>query len=540
MAQGNKESGKKDDEFLPIFKRIYQLLISEVDLLGMGRSQIPWNKAVERKELIEALKEAIALGAPDFPLRFQDAYINPLINNLDRLVEHEDIDYLVGAVYDLGADERVRKSTQCLLAVMSNFNRSFLSKRRRILAQVPLRTVLPPLATFRYEASIDNPAPFILPIDQVYGLFKGKVGVVCLPSTYIDHTLLWSVLAHEAGGHDVLSADATLLPELEGDVRSLMGGGPIYPGKKWSRAQFLGFLWQYWLEESAADVYAVLNMGPAYALAVAAYTAALNHHIYKAVQLELEQQLEQASGRPEEPRIREALTIILDRVERGEKGPILNVGPSGRPGMHDLDTHPTDILRLHLLKGAIESLVGLQEDRQKYYLGLLQRIIDEFDPKGEEIVISGYFQAGMDTWIEVKENEIFGVPRYSLPLEFMTEKARTVGSYIATARLKALDGHTIQELETWDDMDEHAAMQIKSKLEDKRPLETGKPALDTEGSIDNYGDDAQLLAGAMMAFLNDPVSYFRINDRLKEALLRSYERDKYWGRTVLHPMDEVE
>jgi hypothetical protein len=98
----------------------------------------------------------------------------------------------------------------------------------------------------------------------------------------------------------------------------------------------------------------------------------------------------------------------------------------------------------------------------------------------------------------------------------MQQAARNVGGFIATARLRALNGHSIQDIETWDDADEAKAQAIKKAM--------------LEGqSVNTLGDDAQLLAGATLALLDQPARYDAVTRALDQALDRSFQSDPIWG-----------
>jgi hypothetical protein len=100
----------------------------------------------------------------------------------------------------------------------------------------------------------------------------------------------------------------------------------------------------------------------------------------------------------------------------------------------------------------------------------------------------------------------------ALPLSMMAQAAQAVGDYIVTAKLNALGGHSIQDIETWDDVDEAAAQTIFA-------------AAKAEKSLIGLGDDAQLLAGATMAFYDNPAGYDAITGVLDDALDDSFARD---------------
>ncbi len=75
--------------------------------------------------------------------------------------------------------------------------------------------------------------------------------MVSIPATFGAHPLLFGSLTHETGGHDVIHADKKLmLPQLRAGVYNLFKGqnGPVF-----------GLLWDYWMDEAAADVYGMLK-----------------------------------------------------------------------------------------------------------------------------------------------------------------------------------------------------------------------------------------------------------------------------------------
>ena len=107
----------------------------------------------------------------------------------------------------------------------------------------------------------------------------------------------------------------------------------------------------------------------------------------------------------------------------------------------------------------------------------------------------------------------------SIDLSVMQQGAIAVGALIANTKANALGGHNIQELETWDDLDEQAAQRIAT-------------ALAAGNSVDDMGDDAQVLAGATIALSAKPKSYDQINPLIKSALTKSSNRDPIWGSPI--------
>ena len=92
-----------------------------------------------------------------------------------------------------------------------------------------------------------------------------------------------------------------------------------------------------------------------------------------------------------------------------------------------------------------------------------------------------------------------------MPLPVAAKAARRVGRLIATRKLKALNNHSIQDIETWDDADEDTAQAIADEILKNR-------------SVVGRGDDAQLLAGATWHCSHTPITMMR---RLRCSTMRS-------------------
>ncbi|HET9258018.1 MAG TPA: hypothetical protein VFO16_22845 [Pseudonocardiaceae bacterium] len=453
-----------EDRFVQLFRRL-----AEIDLFGSGPPDVPWHGDPPSAD---TFRSAIKPASGRLPLSYQRAYINPLLQHLDRVLNQltgapDILESIGGAIFD----HRVAETDPELdrfLAVISNFYRSFLDQTRRAPAGFPeISEQLPPLAMFQHSGRM---GPFTLPVNAIAQLFGGSVGVVSMPSTYRNHPLLWASLAHETGGHDVLHADEGLLPELGESVRALFGAGPISADRKMDVNQFLGLLWSYWIDEAASDVYGVMNIGPEFGLNLVAFFAAL--------------------GERHDPTGVPSL--------RTDSGP----DPSGL-----LDPHPTDILRPFLIKGATEALQGLSADRRDGYAEDLARLARLTGGDADIVHIQGLLPVGPGVALPVN------VP---LPLELMRSAAERVGALIATGTFTALGGHSIQDLETWDDADEDTALRIAEGMK-------------AGTSVAHQGDDAALLAGATLAAFDQPGSYDTITARLNEALDASFATDPIWG-----------
>jgi hypothetical protein len=172
-----------------------------------------------------------------------------------------------------------------------------------------------------------------------------------------------------------------------------------------------------------------------------------------------------------------------------------------------LDPHPTDILRLHLAAGVVDTLGGLSAQTRDEYNQMIEAL-SAMLAQGETVTIRGNIPVDRD---HLRPMSV------QAPLAGMQQAARNVGGFIATAKLAALGGHSIQDIETWDDSDEAHAQLVKKALLDGQP-------------IGDLGDDAQLLAGATLALLEQPTLYDEVTKALNDGLDLSFQRDPIWGR----------
>jgi len=362
------------------------------------------------------------------------------------------------------------------LAVVSNLFRSFAANDKRAAAGVNLVTATPPLAFFQSD-SVQG--PYTVECDLMQQNFGIEVGIVSLPATYRDHPAVWSVLSHEVCGHDVVHADQGLLQEMTEAVQALLAPG-FSPRNRQDNATLNALIWSYWMDEAAADVYGVLNMGPAFAPSLAAFLAAFRARLRIAMQ---------GGSAPSKP------VVSTEARPRDAEG-----------GDKAMDDHPIDILRLHLTIGAIEAMTRLDAAKRAGYVADVEQIADAVAGGATSVHVEGIVNLGSGMRVPVKAN---------IPMQVAAEAARKVGNMIATKKFKALNDHSIQDIETWDDADEAAAEAIAAQ--------TGR-----QESIAGHGDDAQLLAGATLALLQNPELYKATQALLNEALDDSFRTDPIW------------
>ena len=366
----------------------------------------------------------------------------------------------------------VRKQLHRFLAVVSNLYRSFTSERKRRSIGVPIVSETVPLAFFQSHG--DN-GPYTITSETMQRELGTATSIVSLPQSYRDHPIIWSSLTHEVCGHDVVHADEQLVPELVEGIRALFcpQGFDLDPDPDATPLgdELNALIWSYWIDEAVADVYGILNMGPTFAYNLSAFLYAF------------------ISG------------FTGGASPRGSLRMSTGKGEDGR-----MDNHPTDILRLHLAIGVIESLVRLSSGTKKQYIEDIKAVAN-VAANGETVVqLTGAVQISHDRWRDIN------IP---VPLAQAQDGARRAGAYMATARLQALGNHSVQDIETWDDADEKTAVDVAKRIWDQK-------------SIMGVGDDAQLLAGATMAVLDRRGLYASATELLKVALDDSYAKDPVW------------
>jgi hypothetical protein len=491
------------------FNELFKIL-QDADLFGVAPAPL-----VDLDDE-EDLRNAIDLGASRIPGLYHDTYVAPLLRNLKWVmgrVSEPTLETLSAAVYDHHARYKntrkgveIKRSLRSFLAVTSNLYRSFLEPEPTAKFPVPKPgSIPPPLATFRPKLNLERKefGPFSLPLDEVERLCGARVAVISLPSCYRNHVALcWAAIAHEAGGHGILHAYPGLLLELQRKVRRLFYQGQDPRGQTPENAeQFLGLLWQYWTEEAASDVCAVLNLGPIYGKGLAVFLSAFG------------ERLDRHFGAPE-----------------GKYPRLSHSWPPPNTQITRVDSHPTDILKLHVIIGAIECLPLNDLTKQSYIYEIKQMI--DYSLEMERINNPGNDNkmVSISGWFSYKPGKILrSVHSLQIERTVMEEHARRVGRLVASESMDSLNGNDLQDLETWDNADEALAQSINRLLNFSSLKNPNQEFL---------GDDAQLLAGTVLALFENPNPdfYYLINEWLNNELQNSWTYDPIWGEPLWYPL----
>ena len=156
------------------------------------------------------------------------------------------------------------RATAAFQEVVSDLYEGFLSAEDRRGVKPPDHGLLPPLV--RWGSSEAGPYTWPATATESLGV---KAAVVSLPAANSSAGLLaWPALAHETAGHDVLAADDGLRDQLASVVRERLLAEKMPPA--------VADYWSERIDETAADVLGVLNMGPAAAVGLVGYFRALN------------------------------------------------------------------------------------------------------------------------------------------------------------------------------------------------------------------------------------------------------------------------
>jgi hypothetical protein len=226
-----------------------------------------------------ALRGRLASAAEKLPAAYRRAVGEPLVKLLDRigadgyarvLASDPGREGVAALLLDAAqatlqhGEGYAARATGAFQEVVSDLYDGFVDAERRKGVAPPDAGVLPPLV--RWGRSETGPATWPVTATESLGV---KAGVVSLPAANATGGLLaWPALAHETAGHDIVEADAGLAKELGRVVTQRLTAERMAPA--------IANYWGGRIDEVAADVLGVLNMGPAAAVGLIGYFRALN------------------------------------------------------------------------------------------------------------------------------------------------------------------------------------------------------------------------------------------------------------------------
>lgn len=150
-------------------------------------------------------------------------------------------------------------ATDAFQEVVSDLYDGFLSAEDRTGVKPPDESVIPPLV--KWGSPDFGPYTWPTSATNVFGVTPT---IVSLPPANARRGLLaWSALGHETAGHDLLSADHGLKPEIRKATKAAL--------LKNNFDKSMAMYWANRIDETASDVLGVLNMGPAAAIGLIGY-----------------------------------------------------------------------------------------------------------------------------------------------------------------------------------------------------------------------------------------------------------------------------
>ena len=223
---------------------------------------------------IAAIQAALAPVRGTLPSAYRETFYDPLVAAVNSLTpgdfawlrKHPEQTPFWDAVQAVtqNAAGFAAIATDAFQEVVGDLYDGFLSAEDRVGVKLPDYEVIPSLVKWGNPDS----GPYTWPVDALSGL-KIPVGVVNLPPAHAGGGLLgWATLGHETGGHDILGADEGLLKELTAVTHAALkqAGQPAWMANYWSER----------IDETAADVLGLINMGPAAGIGMVGYFRGLS------------------------------------------------------------------------------------------------------------------------------------------------------------------------------------------------------------------------------------------------------------------------
>lgn len=219
----------------------------------------------------EEMRQALEGARDSLPPLYQDAFWRPFVAAIEGLGAEgftrivfggRQWDLLKARLFDIAAailqvgSGYQSRATKAFQEVVSDLYDGFLSAEDRRGIKPPDRRIVAPLVRWGEPQR----GPFAVTVDSP-PTFGVEVAVICLPPANARSGLMtWASLAHESA-HDILQADDGLLAALGHQVEDTL---------KRKNSPFADY-WSMRVEEAAADVLGMLNMGPASAVGLIAY-----------------------------------------------------------------------------------------------------------------------------------------------------------------------------------------------------------------------------------------------------------------------------
>ena len=183
------------------------------------------------------------------------------------------------------------------------------------------------------------------------------------------------------------------------------------------------------MDEAVADVYGILNMGPVFPINVAG--------------------IHWGAARERRARVGAAC--------RGRPARCFHRCPPNDPKTATIEWTSIPSISCGFISrsGSIERHEGAQPRPRATTMSRASKRWPRRRLPARAFASKGLSSISHDDWIPIKT---------SMPLPVAAKAARRVGKMIATRKLKALNNHSIQDIETWDDADEETAQAIANQI----------------------------------------------------------------------------
>lgn len=315
-----------------------------------------------------------------------------------------------------------------------------------------------PVATFSDQQTLGF---HTISPDVMDRIISSPVGLVSMPTSYAGFPILWVALAHEICGHDIAQAfdrkpetRSRLVTELQNSLSTITDLNEEWRG-----------VWQTWLEEAVADVYGMVFLGPHFAVGMAAWLSVTNTY---------------SAQYPPEALGGLTNSFWVDGDEVSE--------------------HPPNLIRMHILEGALQALSEEPQSVIGKYFDMLTAMIREAG-------------AGRSTVMVIDRNQ--GEAMFAYDAAPIIEDARKIGRYIASVKLKTLGSYSAAQLLPW-------TKEQKDKTAAFCEICLGNNNNVTEQITGRQFTSRHMLAGALMAVADNPALIIQINDRLQQGLSYRY------------------
>jgi hypothetical protein len=443
----------------------------------------------------------IHTGFTELPNVYRDSFLNPFLNFIEN-EKYEDVFQLYdangsGPLLDwlLSINQRVAKGEQPFSKATKAFQEfcqdifdGYLSLSSRKGAKLPEHQIIAPLVKW------GGNTPYTWPATMGSNL-NMKMSFVSLPSTYSDNIALWPLCAHECY-HDIIHADEGLLNELEdiiyheliSDTSEELKKKILWNGSNSSSvAEFAAKYWRTTMEETAADVCALLNVGPCAGISFALLALSLNNNT-----------LESSSS--------------------------------------IADPHPNEALRISLAAEVTKQFEELDLTVRNEYINFFDQIMSKYmknnnnNNKNENNFV--LYSTLLDG--EHKHHDV------EIPYSSMKKTVEIVARVIGFTKLKSLENHSLSEFNTWTNHDQILTQRIAAQL-----MQNQKEEAETVVGPDEQEVYAtHIVAAATLASIKKPDIAIRqqnsesITNAALKTLEQLYNTSPVWkGYSVIYRSD---